>query len=226
MRGHTTTTVWIPAGHVTLDADLIMPTDAKGLVAFAHGSGSSRFSPRNRTVAEYFAARGFASLLLDLLTAEEARLDDVSGDWRFDIPLLSSRMIAAVDWARQAEEVAGLSVGCFGASTGAAAALEAAAARPGDVAAVVSRGGRPDLAEGALPLVQCPTLLIVGGHDPEVLTLNRHAAARMTAPVKVEVVPGATHLFEEPGTLSRVCELAANWFEAHLRSAAAAHARR
>jgi len=217
MRKTTTTAVRVPAGNVMLQADLMTPPHWDGLIAFAHGSGSSRFSPRNRAVAEHFVERGFACLLLDLLTSQEAKADEVSGGWRFDIPLLSQRMIAAVDWAGRHTELGMRPLGCFGASTGAAAALAAAAARPHDVRAVVSRGGRPDLAPDARPLVRCPTLLIVGGRDPEVLEMNRHAAARMHAPVTVEVVPGATHLFEEAGTLEKVADLAAAWFGRYLR---------
>ncbi len=214
-----TTSVQVPAGNVTLYADLLAPPRSEGLIAFAHGSGSSRFSPRNRAVARTLVERGFAALLLDLLTDAEAKADEVSGAWRFDIPLLSGRMIAAVDWAAQHAELGALPIGCFGASTGAAAALVAAAARPEAVHAVVSRGGRPDLAGDALPLVRCPTLLIVGGRDHDVLAMNRDAAALMTAHATVEVVPGATHLFEEPGTLAAVADLAADWFERYLVSA-------
>ncbi|MEX0674149.1 MAG: phosphoribosyltransferase [Gaiellaceae bacterium] len=191
---------------VTAGGTLTEPEGARALVLFAHGSGSSRFSPRNRAVADVLHAAGLATLLLDLLPEEGVV------DRRFDIELLGERVTAAVDWA----EPRGLPLGLFGASTGAAAALVAAAERPELVRAVVSRGGRPDLAGQALPLVRAPTLLIVGGDDPLVLGLNREAMARMEAEVSLEVVPGATHLFEEPGTLDRVAELARDWLVGHL----------
>jgi putative phosphoribosyl transferase len=187
---------------VTAGGTLTEPQEALGLVLFAHGSGSSRFSPRNRAVADVLHGAGLATLLLDLLPEEGVV------DRRFDIELLGERVTAAVDWA----EPRGLPEGLFGASTGAAAALVAAAERPDVVRAVVSRGGRPDLAGPALPLVRAPTLLIVGGADTVVLDLNREAMARLEAETRLEVVPGATHLFEEPGTLDRVAELARDWF--------------
>jgi dienelactone hydrolase len=191
---------------VTVGGTLTEPEDARGLVLFAHGSGSSRFSPRNRAVADVLHAAGLGTLLVDLLPEEGVV------DRRFDIELLGLRMTAAVDWA----EPRGVPVGLFGASTGAAAALVAAAERPGVVRAVVSRGGRPDLAGDALPRVTAPTLLIVGGNDAVVLQLNREAIARLEVESRLEVVSGATHLFEEPGTLDRVAELARDWFLAQL----------
>jgi putative phosphoribosyl transferase len=191
---------------VTAGGTLTEPADARGLVLFAHGSGSSRFSPRNRAVADVLHAAGLGTLLLDLLPEEGVV------DRRFDIELLGARMTAAVEWA----EARALPVGLFGASTGAAAALVAAAERPDAVRSVVSRGGRPDLAGEALPRVRAPTLLIVGGNDPVVLGLNREAMERLEAEARLEVVPGATHLFEEPGTLDRVAELARDWFLEHL----------
>jgi pimeloyl-ACP methyl ester carboxylesterase len=189
--------------------------EARGLVVFAHGSGSSRLSPRNQFVARQLHARGLATLLFDLLTDDEA-LDRRNV---FDIPLLARRLGEAVEWQRTLTEIARLPTGFFGASTGAAAALVAAATHGDRVSAVVSRGGRPDLAGAALPLVRAPTLLIVGGADREVLGLNREAAARMTCENALRVVPGATHLFEEPGTLEAVATLAADWLALHLTEA-------
>jgi putative phosphoribosyl transferase len=208
--------VRVPVGEVMLDGDLARPPQAAGMVLFAHGSGSSRHSPRNRRVADHLQRAGFGILLLDLLTAEEERLDLHSRELRFDIGLLARRLLGTVDWlaARFGE---GLSVGLFGASTGAAGALVAAAERPDRVAAVVSRGGRPDLAGSALERVTAPTLLIVGGADPEVLALNRQAAGRLAVEHRLEVVPGAGHLFEEPGALEEVARLTAAWFSIHLR---------
>jgi dienelactone hydrolase len=185
-------------------------------VLFAHGSGSSRFSRRNRYVAGELVEAGLATLLFDLLTAAEERIDARDRSLRFDIPLLSRRLIGAIDWAGHQPELSRLSIGLFGASTGAAAALTAAAARPEPVGAVVSRGGRPDLAAGALPQVLSPTLLIVGGQDFEVLQLNRQAALQLTAAHALQVVPGATHLFEESGALEQVAHLARDWFLRHL----------
>jgi dienelactone hydrolase len=199
-----------------LEGDLSVPPQPKGVVVFAHGSGSSRFSPRNRAVAADLVEAGFATLLLDLLTEEEAsRRANV-----FDIELLSERLLGAIDWVAGEPELAGLPIGLFGASTGAAAALKAAAARPGRVAAVVSRGGRPDLAGEALERVQAPTLLIVGGRDEAVLSLNHEAMRRIGGLCRLEVAPGATHLFEEPGALDLVTRLAADWFARQLAPAA------
>ena len=209
--------VEVPVGATTLKADLRVPPTAKGLVIFAHGSGSSRFSSRNRQVAEFLGERGFATLLLDLLTSEEEAIDERTAEYRFDIARLGPRVSAAADWAAIRREIGALPIGCFGASTGAAAALIAAAERPATIAAVVSRGGRPDLAGEALARVEAPTLLIVGGHDGPVIDLNREAMRQMHAHVELEIVPGATHLFEEPGTLDHVADLAASWFARYLR---------
>jgi pimeloyl-ACP methyl ester carboxylesterase len=210
--------VQIPVDEVMhLNGDLRVPAEARGLVVFAHGSGSSRFSARNRHVAEFLGTRLLATLLLDLLTAREETIDNLTAEFRFDIPRIGSRVAAAVDWLASRTDIGGLPVGCFGASTGAAAALIAAAERPQRVVAVVSRGGRPDLADAALPHVTAPTLLIVGGHDEPVIEMNRDAMRRMTAHAQLEIVPGATHLFEEAGALERVSELAAAWFERYLR---------
>jgi putative phosphoribosyl transferase len=198
-----------------LDADLHLPEAARGLVIFAHGSGSSRFSSRNRQVAESLNKGHFATLLLDLLTQAEERVDVRTAEYRFDIPLLARRMVAATDWAGGHDLVRQLPIGYFGASTGAAAALMAAAERPA-AAAVVSRGGRPDLAGDALPIIRTPTLLIVGGDDGPVIELNEEAMRRMRAPVELAIVPHATHLFEEPGTLEEVQRLALDWFTRHM----------
>ncbi|GAB2499787.1 dienelactone hydrolase family protein [Nocardiopsis aegyptia] len=184
-----------------------------GIVVFAHGSGSSRHSPRNMAVAEELHRRGLATLLFDLLTPDEGRVDELTAEQRFDIGLLTRRLTGAVDWLATQEETADLRVGLFGASTGAAAALRSAAERPDRVRGVVSRGGRPDLAgTEALQLVKAPTLLIVGGADPEVLQLNQEAADRLSAPNRIHVVPGATHLFEERGAIEEVSDAAAEWF--------------
>jgi putative phosphoribosyl transferase len=204
--------VRIQAGAVTLEGDLQVPDQATGLVLFAHGSGSSRHSPRNRFVAHELQTAGLATLLLDLLTPEEEAVDQHTGHLRFDIELLVGRLVAATQWAAVDPATQSLTIGYFGASTGAAAALVAAALEPEKVHAVVSRGGRPDLAGGALPLVLAPTLLIVGGRDLTVLELNRAAMARMRAETRLEIVPGATHLFEEPGALEVVARLARDWF--------------
>jgi pimeloyl-ACP methyl ester carboxylesterase len=211
--------VEVPCGTAILNADLRVPQDGTGLVIFAHGSGSSRFSRRNRQVAGYLGERGFATLLLDLLTPAEEAVDEQTAEYRFDIARLGPRVSAAADWAAARPDVGALPIGCFGASTGAAAALIAAAERPAAIKAVVSRGGRPDLAGDALARVDAPTLLIVGGYDEPVIDLNRGAMRGMHAHVELEIVPGATHLFEEPGTLERVCALAAGWFARYLRGA-------
>ncbi|MER6618077.1 dienelactone hydrolase family protein [Streptomyces xantholiticus] len=207
-----TQTVSVEAGDVTLTGDLVLPDAARGMVCFAHGSGSSRHSPRNREVAGVLQRAGLGTLLIDLLGAEEERVDRVTAELRFDIPLLGRRVTAAVDRLGERADTAGLPLGLFGASTGAAAALVAAAARPDRVRAVVSRGGRPDLAGEALAGVRSPVLLIVGGEDRQVLELNEQAAERLTAEHRVLVVPGATHLFEEPGTLEQAAEAARDWF--------------
>jgi dienelactone hydrolase len=203
-------------GRDLIDGDLVVPEGATGLVVFAHGSGSSRFSGRNRAVARVLQHGGFATLLMDLLTRDEEAVDLLTREHRFDIGLLGRRVIAAIDWAQDEAGLAGLPIGCFGASTGAAAALIAAAERPRLVRAVISRGGRPDLAADALARVQAPTLLLVGGADEAVIDLNRAAMQRMRGPVQLEIVPGATHLFEEPGALEAVSRLARDWCERYL----------
>jgi len=214
------TPVLVAAGSATLAGDLSTPAGAKGLVVFAHGSGSSRFSPRNRYVADVLNERSIGTLLVDLLTAEEEREDQFTARLRFDIGLLTDRVVAVADWlALQTQAIGGPphALGVFGASTGAAAALLAAVRRPRLVQAVVSRGGRPDLAGPEVALVRAPTLLIVGGRDTEVLEMNRDAMAQMKCETKLEIVPGATHLFEEPGALAKVARLAADWFSTHLK---------
>ena len=207
--------VRIADGADMLDADLHLPENARGLVIFAHGSGSSRFSSRNRQVAESLNNGHVATLLLDLLTPAEERIDVRTAEYRFDIPLLGRRVIAASDWASGHPTIGKLPIGYFGASTGAAAALIAAAERP-NAAAVVSRGGRPDLAADALPAVRTPTLLIVGGNDGPVIQMNEAAMRRMHAPVELAIVPQATHLFEEGGALEEVQRLALDWFTRHM----------
>lgn len=214
------TAVQVQAGDVVLAGDVTLPRHAGGLVMFVHGSGSSRHSPRNQRVARHFNDRGLGTLLFDLLTAEEERIDQVTAELRFDIALLGRRVLGAVHWLSAYPELRGLRLGLFGASTGSAAALIAASQLPGEVAAVVSRGGRPDLADPALPLVQAPTLLIVGSEDTEVLALNRRALRRLRCEAQLLTVPGATHLFEEPGTLDEVARAAADWFARHLQPAA------
>jgi len=211
--------VQVETGGVRLDGDLFLPAAARGVVVFAHGSGSSRHSPRNQSVAGVLQQAGLGTLLMDLLTPDEEAIDVRTRQLRFDIPLLARRLVGAVDWLQTQPETRALSTGCFGASTGAAAALTAAAERPADVRAVVSRGGRPDLAYEALARVQAPTLLIVGGEDTIVEGLNREALAQLRAVKRLEIVPGATHLFEEPGALDRVAELAAEWFGRYLGAA-------
>jgi putative phosphoribosyl transferase len=208
--------VRIPAAGVILDGDLITPADAAGVVVFAHGSGSSRHSPRNRMVAARLQEAGYATLLMDLLTPEEDEVDSRTRQFRFDIPRLASRLTGAIRWLRDRPDTAEMPVALFGASTGAAAALIAAAEVPDHVQLVISRGGRPDLAGDALPRVQAPTLLIVGGRDLEVLDLNKAAAAQLRGPVEIALVPGATHLFEERGALDRVVELAIGALRQHL----------
>jgi putative phosphoribosyl transferase len=202
---------------VVLDADLVVPESPRGVVLFAHGSGSGRHSPRNRAVAAELQRAGLATVLADLLTLQEERADARTGAYRFDIGLLATRVAALTDWAVGFEPTSGLGVGLFGASTGAAAALVAAAGRPSVVQAVVSRGGRPDLAGDYLAMVQQPVLLIVGELDTVVIGLNREAMARLPGGTRLEVVPGAAHLFEEPGALEQVARLARDWFTRHLR---------
>lgn len=208
--------VFVDAGRVTLEGTLNVPPSATGIVLFAHGSGSSRHSPRNHFVASALGDAGLATLLFDLMTPEEEARDQRTLELRFDIPFLAERLVGAIDWVRRRDDVGHYRIGLFGASTGAAAALIAAAWRPDTVSAIVSRGGRPDLARDALPLVQAPTLLIVGGDDEPVIHMNRQALARVRAPKRLEVVPGATHLFEQPGKLERVATLARGWFRQYL----------
>ena len=212
---HAEREVEIPAGRRLLPGFLAVPEEATGVVAFAHGSGSGRFSPRNQFVARALREGGLATLLLDLLGEDEAQ-DRAKV---FDIELLAERLQSAGDWLAQEPSTSRLRLGYFGASTGAAAALVAAARRPEQVAAVVSRGGRPDLAGGYLPAVKAPTLLIVGGYDDVVIGLNQQAMAELTCPKEMVIVPGATHLFEEPGTLEEVARLARDWFARHLPAA-------
>ncbi|MGH3647033.1 MAG: dienelactone hydrolase family protein [Micromonosporaceae bacterium] len=210
----------IPVGEATVAGDLQLPESPYGIVVFAHGSGSSRRSPRNRMVAERLQSRRFGTLLADLLSPEEEDADRLTGQLRFDIGLLAERLVAMIDTLGRRWDTERLPMGLFGASTGAAAALIAAANRPEVVRAVVSRGGRPDLAAGVLGTVTAPTLLIVGGADTHVLTLNRTAATAIRAVCRVHVVPGATHLFEEPGALDEVAEQAAEWFGTYLPAVA------
>lgn len=210
--------VTIPAGEASLEGHLSLPADAASLVVFAHGSGSSRWSPRNRSVAGVLHEARIATLLLDLLTPAEETVDDRTRHLRFDINLLAGRLGAATDWVATSPAARHLAVGYFGASTGAAAALVAAAAYPEAVRAIVSRGGRPDLAGDALRRVRAPTLLIVGERDPTVIALNQEARRHLAVESELVIVPGATHLFEEPGTLEEVGRLAAGWFSRHLSS--------
>jgi dienelactone hydrolase len=210
----------IQAAGVALDADVVVPESALGVVLFAHGSGSGRHSPRNRYVAGELQRARLATVLADLLTPEEEDLDARTGRLRFDTGLLAARVIALTDWVRAHQQTAGLPVGLFGASTGAAAALVVAAERPDPVAAVVSRGGRPDLAGPYLHAVRQPTLLIVGGRDDVVIELNRQALKQLAGATRLEIIPGATHLFEEPGALEQVARLARDWFADHLRRTA------
>jgi dienelactone hydrolase len=213
--------VRISAGPVTLEGNLSIPSGAKAIVLFAHGSGSSRHSPRNRCVAQVLRGAGLATLLMDLLTTQEEAKDAAAGQLRFDINLLAERLVGATDWLGQDAATAGLAVGYFGASTGVGAALVAAAQRPQAVGAVVSRGGRPDLAGAALDRVQTSTLLVVGGRDLPVIALNREALQKLAAREKrLVIIPGATHLFEEPGALEQVAELASEWFTKYLGRAA------
>jgi putative phosphoribosyl transferase len=215
-RGAQVTGTSIPVGGVVLEGDLVLPSQARGIVLFAHGSGSSRHSPRNRAVAAALNEAGFGTLLIDLLTVAEEDLDRYTGQLRFDIGLLAERLVAAIEWLRNDRRLPH-SIGLFGASTGAAAALVAAAERPDDVRAIVSRGGRPDLAGEALRRVVAPTLLIVGEKDTQVLQLNQQAMQLLaSAATELVIVPGASHLFEEPGALAAVARLAADWFGRHL----------
>jgi putative phosphoribosyl transferase len=213
--------VRVPVGSITLEGNLTLPEGARGVVLFAHGSGSSRHSPRNRHVARMLNEADLATLLIDLLTSEEEAIDLRTAHLRFDINLLAQRLVAVTDWLAQYPDTRQIRIGYFGASTGAAAALVAAAERPQLVGAVVSRGGRPDLAGSALARVEAPTLLIVGGNDLEVIELNRAALAQLRCEKQLVIVPGATHLFEEPGTLDEVARLAREWFEHYLTTAQA-----
>ncbi len=214
--GEEETAVSVAAGGVILEGDLTLPDPVQGLILFAHGSGSSRHSPRNRAVARFLRSAGQGTLLFDLLTAAEENEDRIRGHLRFDIPFLAERLVTVTDWLPNVPVARKLPLGYFGASTGAAAALLAAAARPDIVRAIVSRGGRPDLADPVLTRVKAPTLLIVGGHDYEVIRMNQEALEKLPVEKKLVIVPGATHLFEEPGTLEQVARLAAGWFQQHL----------
>jgi putative phosphoribosyl transferase len=209
---HQQTTVRIPIDNVVVEGNLTLPSGTKSMVLFAHGSGSSRFSPRNQYVARAFYAQKIGTLLFDLLTNEEDQEDLETAEYRFNINLLARRLIGATQWLKKDPQTKNLALGYFGASTGAAAALVAAAKLPNDIAAVVSRGGRPDLAADYLPKVVAPTLLLVGGLDIEVIELNRQAMERMSAEKKLVIIPGATHLFEEPGKLEEVAKISADWF--------------
>jgi putative phosphoribosyl transferase len=210
------TEVQIPAGRAVLSGNLTIPENAMAVLLFAHGSGSSRHSPRNQFVACTLNRAGLGTLLFDLLTPEEEALDIYTREHRFNIGLLAERLVHATKWARQQDQIRDLRIGYFGSSTGGAAALVAAAELPQDVGAVVSRGGRPDLAGDALPKVQAPTLLIVGGNDDIVIELNEMARDQMRCEVKLEIIPGATHLFEEAGALEHVAKLASDWFVDHI----------
>ena len=210
--------VRVPAGPATLEGNLTLPREARAVVLFAHGSGSSRHSPRNRYVARLLNEAKLVTLLIDLLTVKEELIDMRTAQLRFDIELLAERLVDATNWLAQFPDTRHLRIGYFGASTGAAAALVAAAVRPDAVGAIVSRGGRPDLAGAALPHVRAPTLLIVGGNDGQVIELNRTALAQMRSEKQLVIVPGATHLFEEPGSLDEVARLARDWFHRHLNA--------
>lgn len=211
-----TSNIILQIGKAAFEGILAIPEGSNAIVLFAHGSGSSRFSSRNHYVAKKLNEAGLATLLFDLLTAEEQEIDQVTRELRFDIALLSKRLVSAIDWANGYKLTEQLQIGLFGASTGAAAALIAAAERPDQVGAVVSRGGRPDLAADALPRVCAPTLLIIGGNDDSVIQLNQQASRLLTVAQCIEIVPGATHLFEEPGKLEQVAQLACDWFRRYL----------
>jgi pimeloyl-ACP methyl ester carboxylesterase len=208
--------VHVPIDSITLDGNLLVPSGATGVVLFAHGSGSSRFSSRNRHVASMLRAANLGTLLIDLLTGREEQRDNVTGALRFDIGMLAERLVGTVEWLRARPELNKRNIGLFGASTGGGAAIVAAAERPQLIQAVVSRGGRPDLAGPALPRVQAPTLLIVGGDDVPVIALNREAYDQLRCQRRLEIVPDTTHLFEEPGALDQVAELAREWFARYL----------
>lgn len=213
-----TSEVIIEAGNDQLGGNLTIPTESTAIVLFVHGSGSSRFSSRNRFVAETLNNAGLATLLFDLLTEKEEEVDRYTREFRFDIPLLARRLVDAIDWVKNSESTQALRIGLFGSSTGAAAALIGSAKRINDVGAIVSRGGRPDLAGDFLPNVQAPTLLIVGGNDPVVIQLNEEAGNLLSCEHQIEIVPGATHLFEESGKLEQVAKIASNWFVRHLHA--------
>ena len=216
-KGKSSNEIQIPINSITLEGNLTIPEGAKGIVVFAHGSGSSRFSSRNRYVAHELQKEALGTLLFDLLTAEEERIDMVTAHLRFDIDMLANRLVEVTNWLLSNPDTKKLNIGYFGASTGAAAALIAAKEHANAVKAVVSRGGRPDLAEKALPDVKAPTLLIVGGEDFQVIEMNQWALKRLTVEQKeLKIVPGATHLFEEPGTLEKVANLAGEWFKRYL----------
>jgi len=209
----------IPVGDVDLQADVAEPVSGGGTVVFAHGSGSSRLSPRNRAVAQELQRAGLGTILVDLLTASEERVDAITAELRFDVDLLAERLGGVIDWTVGRDRSGEPAIGLFGASTGAGAALVAARRRPDAVHAIVSRGGRPDLAGDALRSVHQPTLLIVGGRDTVVIEMNRRAISQLSGEARLEIVPGASHLFEEPGTLEQVAQLARDWFVDHLESA-------
>ena len=215
---HQKTELKIPVGKVVVYGNLTIPTDCNGIVLFAHGSGSSRLSPRNQFVSKEFNKAKIGTLLFDLLTREEEERDMFTAEYRFDISLLAERLVEATKWLKENPTAKNCFLGYFGASTGAAAALIAAAKLPNDVVAIVSRGGRPDLAEGYLPMVKAPTLLLVGSLDTEVIELNRRAMAQMTAKNKLQLIPGATHLFEEPGKLEEVAKASRDWFLSFFQS--------
>ncbi len=208
--------VIVQAGQDKLGGNLTVPAQSTAIVLFVHGSGSSRFSTRNRFVAETLNNAGLATLLFDLLTDKEEDVDRFTREYRFDIPLLARRLVAAIDWVKNSEITQALQIGLFGSSTGAAAALIGSIQRADDIGAIVSRGGRPDLAGDYLPQVKVPTLLIIGGNDSEVIRLNEQAARLISCERQIEIVPGATHLFEEPGKLEQVAKLASDWFVKHL----------
>jgi putative phosphoribosyl transferase len=213
---HPEIAIKIPVGNVEVEGNLTLPSGAKGIVLFAHGSGSSRFSPRNQYVANQFNAQKTGTLLFDLLTQAEEEIDMATAEYRFNIDLLAERLIGATEWLRNDPQTRNYKFAYFGASTGAAAALIAAAKLPSDIAAVVSRGGRPDLAGDYLPRVVAPTLLLVGGLDTDVIELNRQAMVQMSAEKKLIIIPGATHLFEEPGKLEEVAKFSIDWFTRYL----------
>jgi putative phosphoribosyl transferase len=207
----------VTLGEATVEGNLTVPHNARGIVLFAHGSGSGRFSPRNQYVAKEFNKSQIGTLLFDLLTSAEEEEDLMTAEYRFNIPLLADRLVGATEWLKKSSITHSLKLAYFGASTGAAAALIAAAKLPNDIMTVISRGGRPDLAEQYLPKVKAPTLLLVGGYDEEVIELNKQAMVKMTAEKKLVIIPGATHLFEEPGKLEEVARISTEWFLKYLK---------